>query len=357
MKYLIWGVSLFVAFFMGFYARELRVENHVDKPNNISSAPEPMYAHKDQKVKVNNDKPAEITDKTFVTTQIVNGVNASVDIKSKSAEELIIAIEQLLNKKEVIEVVDSAELHQLGNLVHSDPAALQYIIDHYMENVDTPLGDMLYRVFYFEPLQNSQTMDLLKLNLATGTREQRLGTLQILSAIGDSGQYIRSEVLNILLSSTDVDNQMTMAALSALDRDGPISSSEQPEVVDTLSSLLKDKNPNVRVTSLEKLGDWGKQSDAAFEGIIGALKDNNRKVRLAAIEVLASYGNGFPYENVRDIFVNTLQNPKEDREIRDKAFEALDSYTLDAKSYKYYENYAQNYNEREEVKNANLGAM
>ena len=66
------------------------------------------------------------------------------------------------------------------------------------------------------------------------------------------------------------------------------------EVVPTLITALQDKDKDVRIATVEALGEIGKD---AIPALISALQDKDKDVRTAAVEALWLIGNDVKIEN------------------------------------------------------------
>ena len=77
------------------------------------------------------------------------------------------------------------------------------------------------------------------------------------------------------------------------------------EVVPTLITALQDKDKDVRIATVEALGEIGKD---AIPALISALQDKDKDVRTAAVEALWLIGNDVKIENrPAELFRSTIQ--------------------------------------------------
>jgi HEAT repeat protein len=85
------------------------------------------------------------------------------------------------------------------------------------------------------------------------------------------------------MATTDPDPQNRLVAVVIL------ATSEDPNALPVLSQALEDADPDVRLTTVEMLGDFG-TSEAAASALAKALDDPVPDIRFAALGVLADLG-------------------------------------------------------------------
>lgn len=118
--------------------------------------------------------------------------------------------------------------------------------------------------------------------LDNGTREQKLGALQVLA--NSSEDVALGTILHKLANLTkDEDPMVRGAAARAIGRARSEAVAVQPQLLD----MLNDKDPDVRRDAIQALANIGPEAGAA--GLIAALDDRRSKVREGAASVIGRY--------------------------------------------------------------------
>lgn len=336
------GAAIIAAFLSGFFIRDLSAKKRSEPFSPILNT-ESKLAYK---ADVQSKKPEpsviapEMAQLNQVISQDCNPVVSSPDdvefpgvrYQGKSAAELVVMVEDLLAQKKAVEEIQADDAYQqLMMLMQTEPAARQLVSERFLGVAGTPLGD-LYTLAMASSGGAEEINSVATQLLRDGTRQQRLSALKILeSSLQDSST--RAMVLNLLNNDKGADVQLSQAALSTLTRlGGIVSVAEQQEVVDTLTSYLHSPNPELRQTSLMLLGQWDRNGEITRKVYVDAAHDANPQVRAIAISGFAQ-GN-FAFEDVRDTLLSSLQNPKEDINVRLAAQQVLQLYPLDEETIK-----------------------
>ncbi len=305
------------AFLLGFYVRDILFERQDLKPTKTTEAkllPKVDAQLKKQEISATNQDIAKLIEKNTYLTANCNPVNPSAqdsetpDLSSqnKSATELLTVLESILAQKKPDEAFEaSSEYQQLITLMQTDPAARKLVLERFLEVAGTPLGNMLSTALMSTGYGGDAETEATAVQLlCDGTRQQRLATLSMLGQTLTQDTNTRSMVLGILQNDTSADQQLTLAALSALNRQGMYTLTEQKDVIETITPFLHAKNPEIKAKSLMMLSRAG-QDEATRQAITDAANDTDKQVRTMALEMMVGR---FDFESARDILLSKIQN-------------------------------------------------
>jgi hypothetical protein len=254
-------IALVVAFLLGFYIRDIGFGEQGTKPiKNVETKPLAtidIQNKKQETVAINPDITKLIQENAYLTANC-NSVNTPAqDLglpdfsnQSKSATELLATLETLLAQKKTVEELQADNaLQQLMVLMQTNPAAQKLVAERFLEAAGTPLGDVLSTALVSSgggAEVNAVAVQLLR----DGTPQQRVGALSMLGQVGGTQDAsTRAMVLDILQNDSGADDQLTLAALSTLNRQGIVSIAEQQNVIETVTPYLHAQDPKLRQTS------------------------------------------------------------------------------------------------------------
>jgi len=285
----------------------------------------------------------DLSDNQISSTQPYNSTEEQIDFSNSNTVEetadeeadLTVAttdVNELINEvmyQSLNDDVTDETRDQLTQMIAEDPLANEQVLQAYLHNPHSPLGENLKLIlgeFRDENIESAA----FAMTAPGNDPQDRLAGLELLQQMGvESGETL-DVALTIINQESDV--QLVGAALDTLQRQ-VVSPAKNREIRESILPLLADSDAETRRKSVIAYSDWVSTSDNA-NPIVAALDDPSVDVRAGAAFALGKVPT--KSTNMRNALVQRVGDSNEDWAVREQAWFALADHEMDETSHQVY---------------------
>lgn len=340
-------LTLLGGFCLGYFIRDIgfdQTNKHLDKNNSVAESELENY-HRVSSAQKDITPTRQSSNCQYIYTLAVPEEQVPEILEVMPEEASVNHVDEqlsgfldysLLQNKSYEEITSSEEYQELISLFSSEPEARERAMEHFLAVSETPMGQALSTALGLSKgdFESPQIQEAAIQLLQEGSAEQRLNALRILGPTGHN-QNTRATVLDILKFDLQADAELTMAAISSLNRQGVVSQTAREEVVEAVVPYIYNQNPQVRQNSLQILLQWASHDESILHTFVEATHDPDPGVRSLAFSALGQ--GGLDYESVRAPALSALQDPNENPNVKAAALQALEGFPLDEQALKVYQ--------------------